>query len=63
MWRLYLRHVEAIYGYGYKYAMWRLYIRHVEAVYEKGKAICNVHASLYASMSIVDKDAYRYICI
>ena len=63
MWRLYLRHVEAIYEME-KYAMWRLYIRHVEAVYKKkGKAICNVHASLYASMSIVDKDAYRYICI
>ena len=63
MWRLYLRHVEAIYGYGYRYAMWRLYICHVEAVYEKGKVVCNVHASLYASMSIVDEDAYRYICI
>ena len=35
--RLYIRHVEAVYGYGYGYAMWRLYIRHVEAVYGNGK--------------------------
>ena len=34
MWRLYIRHVEAVYGYGYGYAMCRLYIRHVETVYE-----------------------------